>query len=537
MIGRRVAVQRLMRPLAVVDARELIKALLLLGDVARWRRGGFGFQCPVHPLVPPILLRLARLNPLRDNAQFHPPHAQPAQASDAGGCKRRPVVAAHPLRQPVAPEHLRQLTSDRPRVAHRHGLAAQQIARRRIAHRQRIAAPPIAASKPPLEVDRPDLIRLDGVCQRLRRRRRPPPLLPPAAQTVAVQNQPQRAFGRPGKLRHLPLQPRPQLARTPTRMRVPQIDHPLLQRLRRPSRLHQRPPGAILQPLQTAQLIALQPLICCLPADREAPGQLGDTLAALLPALHQPKPLFHHIAHFPGHRLAACPKSVTDVLRNFCYLCGRFVPCAPRTETSVPGFLARQPAAPTLHWRTVEERVSTKSYDRRLLGRLLALSLPWWRPVVVATLCLLLGSFLQVVTPLLTGIAIDRYIVPAGQPISFRLEHYLAAGRAAGLAEIALLYLLALVVGFGADFIQQFLMQRTGQHAMFELRRRVMAHLQALDIAFYDRNPVGRLVTRVTTDADALNELFTSGLVTVFGDILVLVFIFGAMFRLSLGLT
>ena len=182
----------------------------------------------------------------------------------------------------------------------------------------------------------------------------------------------------------------------------------------------------------------------------------------------------------------------------------------------------------------MEERVSTKSYDRRLLGRLLALSLPWWRPVVVATLCLLLGSFLQVVTPLLTGIAIDRYIVPSGQPISFRLERYLAAGRAAGLAEIALLYLLALVVGFAADFTQQFLMQRTGQHAMFELRRRVMAHLQALDIAFFDRNPVGRLVTRVTTDADALNELFTSGLITIFGDVLVLVFVFAAMLRLSI---
>ena len=123
------------------------------------------------------------------------------------------------------------------------------------------------------------------------------------------------------------------------------------------------------------------------------------------------------------------------------------------------------------------------------------------------------------------------------QPISPWLERYLAAGREMGLAQIALLYLLALTIGLAADFTQQFLMQRTGQHAMFELRRRVMAHLQALDIAFYDRNPVGRLVTRVTTDADALNELFTSGLITIFGDVLVLVFVFGAMLRLSLGLT
>ena len=185
----------------------------------------------------------------------------------------------------------------------------------------------------------------------------------------------------------------------------------------------------------------------------------------------------------------------------------------------------------------MEERISTKSYDRRLLGRLLALGLPWWRPVVVATLCLLVGSFLQVVTPLLTQIAIDRYIAPTHSSISPWLERYLAASREMGLAQIALLYLLALTIGLAADFTQQFLMQRTGQHAMFELRRRVMAHLQALDIAFYDRNPVGRLVTRVTTDADALNELFTSGLITIFGDVLVLVFVFGAMLRLSLGLT
>jgi ATP-binding cassette subfamily B multidrug efflux pump len=185
----------------------------------------------------------------------------------------------------------------------------------------------------------------------------------------------------------------------------------------------------------------------------------------------------------------------------------------------------------------VEERVSTKGYDRRLVGRLLALTLPWWRPVLVATTCLLVGSLLQVVTPLLTRIAIDRYIAPTGKATAPWFERYLAAGSEQGLTQIALLYFFALAAGLVVDFTQQYLMQRTGQHAMFELRRRVMAHLQVLDIAFYDRSPVGRLVTRVTTDADALNEMFTSGLVTIFGDILVLVFIFGAMFRLNSGLT
>ena len=185
----------------------------------------------------------------------------------------------------------------------------------------------------------------------------------------------------------------------------------------------------------------------------------------------------------------------------------------------------------------MEERVSTKGYDRRLVGRLLALALPWWRPVLVATLCLLIGSFLQVVTPLLTRIAIDHYIAPTGKITAPWFERFLAPGRDQGLAQIAVIYFVVLVAGLLVDFSQQYLMQRAGQHAMFELRRRVMAHLQDLDIAFYDRSPVGRLVTRVTTDADALNEMFSSGLVTIFGDVLVLIFIFAAMFRLSVGLT
>ena len=80
-------------------------------------------------------------------------------------------------------------------------------------------------------------------------------------------------------------------------------------------------------------------------------------------------------------------------------------------------------------------------------------------------------------------------------------------------------------------------MQYTGQLAMFDLRRQLMEHLQRLDLAFYDRNPVGRLVTRVTTDVDVLNDLFASGLVTILGDVLVLAFIVAIMFQLSPPLT
>ena len=105
-----------------------------------------------------------------------------------------------------------------------------------------------------------------------------------------------------------------------------------------------------------------------------------------------------------------------------------------------------------------------------------------------------------------------------------------------GLAQVSLLYLFVIVGVLLMDFGQSYLMQWTGQNAMFDLRRQIMAHLQRLDIQFFDRNPVGRLVTRVTTDIDVLNELFSSGIVTMLGDLLVISFVIMAMFKLSAGL-
>ena len=87
------------------------------------------------------------------------------------------------------------------------------------------------------------------------------------------------------------------------------------------------------------------------------------------------------------------------------------------------------------------------------------------------------------------------------------------------------------------DFGEQYMMQWVGQKAMFDLRRELMAHLQRLDLAFYDHNPVGRLVTRITTDVDALNELFSSGLLMILGDLLMLGFVVIAMLELSPGMT
>lgn len=185
----------------------------------------------------------------------------------------------------------------------------------------------------------------------------------------------------------------------------------------------------------------------------------------------------------------------------------------------------------------MEEEVLGKAYDGRLMRRLLTYMRPY-RVVVAASLVLLLfDSLLQILGPLLTKLAIDRYLVPATHTIKTPIDAWLSSDPWTGLTQLTVLYLAAIVFGFVFNFGQTYLMQWTGQKAMFDLRRQLMAHLQTLDIAFFDRNPVGRLVTRVTTDVDVLNDLFASGLVTIIGDIFMLSFVILTMFQLSPGMT
>lgn len=167
------------------------------------------------------------------------------------------------------------------------------------------------------------------------------------------------------------------------------------------------------------------------------------------------------------------------------------------------------------------------------MRRLLVYARPYWGVILVSLVLLLGDALLQVLGPLLTKTAVDRYLAPAGEPVLPWLESFLAADARTGLFQISLIYFGMLAAGLVFQFGQQYLMQWTGQRAMFDLRRDIMAKLQRLDVREYDRTPVGRLVTRVTTDVDALNELFAQGLVTVLGDILVLVFILAMMYRLS----
>ncbi len=187
----------------------------------------------------------------------------------------------------------------------------------------------------------------------------------------------------------------------------------------------------------------------------------------------------------------------------------------------------------------MEEEALGKAYDARLMKRLLQYLKPYWRIVAASLALLVVDSLLQSTGPLLTKLAVDRYLVPSGhgQSIIPALNAWLSKDPMAGLTQLAILYLAIVVFGFVFDFGQTYLMQWTGQRAMFDLRRELMTHLQTLDVAYFDRNPVGRLVTRVTSDVDVLNDLFASGLVTIVGDLLALSFIVAVMFSLSPGLT
>ena len=168
---------------------------------------------------------------------------------------------------------------------------------------------------------------------------------------------------------------------------------------------------------------------------------------------------------------------------------------------------------------------------------MLACLLPYRKQVTIALVSLGFYAVLQVVPPLLSKLAIDSYLATPRQPLPPLLAPYLPQDAPTAIVLITVAFFAALLVTFVLQFIQSYTMQWTGQHAMFGIRRTLMEKLQELDLAYYDRNPVGRLVTRVTTDVDVLNELFASGLVTALADVLSLSLIITAMFLLSPQLT
>jgi ATP-binding cassette, subfamily B, multidrug efflux pump len=177
-----------------------------------------------------------------------------------------------------------------------------------------------------------------------------------------------------------------------------------------------------------------------------------------------------------------------------------------------------------------EEEVLGKAYDSRLMKRLLGYLAPYKWHVVVALVAIILKAGADILGPFLTKVAIDKYLAPAAGPSAYSwLGSRLSSQPFTGIGQITAIYVATLLFSFLLEFLQTYYMQWTGQKVMFDLRSQIFRHLQRMHLGFFDKNPVGRLVTRTTTDVDAVNEMFTSGVVSIFEDVFVLGGIIGIM--------
>ncbi len=165
-----------------------------------------------------------------------------------------------------------------------------------------------------------------------------------------------------------------------------------------------------------------------------------------------------------------------------------------------------------------DDEILGKAYDARLMARILRYLRPYWKLLAVAFTFLLLHSGAQLMGPLITKIAIDRYI--ARQDVQ-------------GLESMVLIYLGVALLGFVFLFVKTYTTEYTGQRAMHDLRLEIFTHLQKQDMIYFDRNPVGRLMTRTINDVETLNELFSTGVVGLLGDLFIVVGIAGAMLWLD----
>lgn len=167
-----------------------------------------------------------------------------------------------------------------------------------------------------------------------------------------------------------------------------------------------------------------------------------------------------------------------------------------------------------------EEEALGKAYDARLMKRLMTYLRPYRRVVVWAILLLLLTSIVQILFVKLTQMAVDDAVTDTGLG---------TAERITVLGNYALVFLGAMLVSFGLQYGQTLVAIWLGQKVLHDIRMQVYRHIQTLHPAYFDRNPVGRLLTRVTSDVNTLNDMFSSGVVTIIGDIFTLVLIVGAM--------
>jgi ATP-binding cassette subfamily B multidrug efflux pump len=181
-----------------------------------------------------------------------------------------------------------------------------------------------------------------------------------------------------------------------------------------------------------------------------------------------------------------------------------------------------------------QERMLAKRGDARLARRLLGYLRPYRRRAALAVMLTLLNAPLMLVGPPLTKAAVDLFIAPdaakplAGYEVALRraaLSLGVGSSPTRGLIFIGLIFLLANVLGFAVQYLHGIVMQTIGQHVMFDLRQQIFEHFQRLPMRFHDRNPVGRLMTRLTSDVDAVNEMFTVGVTSVVRNVVAILYI------------
>ncbi|ABY95148.1 MULTISPECIES: ABC transporter ATP-binding protein [Thermoanaerobacter] len=167
-----------------------------------------------------------------------------------------------------------------------------------------------------------------------------------------------------------------------------------------------------------------------------------------------------------------------------------------------------------------QEEVMAKPFDIKIMKRLLTYAKPYWLYIFIAAVSILLVTASNLLRPYLVQKAIDNYInnpnIPKAEAIN-------------GVTHIGILYLIIITVAFIINYGQIYLIQYTGQKIIFNLRQQIFEHLQSLSLSFFDKNPVGRLVTRVTNDTDTLNEMYTSVIANLFNDIFIIFGIIIAM--------
>ena len=197
--------------------------------------------------------------------------------------------------------------------------------------------------------------------------------------------------------------------------------------------------------------------------------------------------------------------------------------------------------------RKPDEDPVGKVYDSRLAVRLARYVRPHWLQAAIASLSVSLKSVCDVFGPIMVMMAIDRYLAPnaKGEVANSALAHWLANNspiarvlpddKFAGITTLAAMYLAALVAAYIFAFIQTYLMQWMGQKIMFDLRREIFRHMQRMHVGFFDVNAVGRLVTRLTSDVDAVNDMFTDGILSIVNDFFMLVIMATVMLRVLNG--